>query len=78
MEINDNLKYKLSDLTLDICQKTNIRFASIDIIETKNHELLIMEANSGVTINKFIHQQKEGYKIAYNVYKDAIKRMFEE
>ena len=78
LEIDDALKNKIIDLALKVCQKTDIRFASIDIIETKSHELLIMEANSGVTINKFINQHKDGYKIAYNIYKDAIMKMFEE
>lgn len=78
MEIDSNLKSKIMNLALNVCKSTNIRFASIDIIETVDHELLIMEANSGVTISKFISQQKDGYKIAYSVYKNAIIKMFEE
>ena len=78
IEIENDLKSQIIDLALNVCKNTNIRFASIDIIETSSHELLIMEANSGVTINKFIHQHKDGYEIAYNVYKNAIVKMFEE
>ena len=34
-----------------------------------------MEANSGVTMNKFI-MQNDSYNLAYNIYKDAIMLMF--
>lgn len=75
MEIEDNLKKKIIDLALKVTKELNITFASIDVIDTDN-KLLVMEANSGVTLNNFIRQNKNGYNIAYNIYKDAIKQMF--
>lgn len=73
-----DLKNKIINLALDVTRKLNITFASVDIINTKNNELLVMEANSGVTMNKFILQNDNGYDIAYNIYRDAIKLMFKE
>lgn len=74
-DIDDNLKNKIIDLALKVTRELNITFASIDIILVDN-ELLVMEANSGVTMNNYILQNKNGYEIAYNIYKDAIKEMF--
>lgn len=76
MDIPSDLKNKIIDLALKITRELNITFASIDIINTNDNELLVMEANSGVTLNKFI-QQNDGYEIAYNIYKDAVIQMFE-
>lgn len=74
-EIPLELKDKICDLALSLTRKLNITFASVDIINTMDNELLVMEANSGVTMNKFI-KQNDGYKLAYDIYKEAIKRMF--
>ncbi len=78
LDIEKNLKDEITSLALSVSKNLNIIFASIDIINTKNDELLVMEANSGVTLNKFIKQNINGYDIAYNIYKDAIKLMFKE
>lgn len=78
LEIDSNLKDKIINLAKNVANDLDIKFASIDIIETINHELLIMEANSGVTISKFINQHKGGYNITYNIYKDAIIEMLKE
>ncbi len=69
-------KNKICDLALRVTKELNITFASVDIINTTSDELLVLEANSGITMNKFIKQNKNGYDLAYNIYKDAIKLMF--
>ena len=74
--INEDLKTKLEDLAFLVTNNLNISFASVDIIHTEKDELLVLEANSGVTMNKYILQNKDGYEIAYNIYRDAIKLMF--
>lgn len=68
------LKEKLSTLALKVTKTLNITFASVDIIDVDN-ELMVLEVNSGVTLNNYI-KQNNGYDIAYNIYKDAIKLMF--
>ena len=74
-KIEDNLKKKITDLALRVTNELNITFASVDIVLVDN-ELLVMEANSGVTLNNYAKQNVNGYNIAYNIYKDAIKLMF--
>ncbi len=78
LEIDEDLKKKIINLALNVANDLNISFASIDIIETIDHKLMVMEANSGVTLSKFIKQHKNGYEIAYNIYKEAISKMFKE
>lgn len=76
-EIDPDLKIKISDLALRVSNEVGIGFASIDIIHTIDNQLLVMEANSGVKLYNFIHQNENGYEIAYKIYKDAIKLMFQ-
>lgn len=68
-------KDKYTKLAKEICQKLNIKLASIDLVETEDNELLIMEANSGIMLNNYI-KQCNAYNIAYNIYEDIILKMF--
>jgi len=72
------LKDKLSKLALDVSNKVGITFASIDIIELYDGSLKVLEANSGVTINKCTNFLPNGYQIAKDIYKEAIIYMFEK
>ena len=78
VDIPIDLKNKISNLALLVTKKLNITFASVDIINTFDNKLLVMEANSGVTMNNFIMQNKDGYDTSYSIYLDAIKLMFEK
>lgn len=75
-DIPSNLKNKIINLALKVTNSLNITFASVDIIYTFDNKLLVLEANSGVTMNKFILQNENGYNIAYSIYRDAVKLMF--
>ena len=60
-------------LFLDASPKQNKQ-----IIEkaVRDNKLLVLEANSGVMMDNYIKQCSNGYTNAYNVYKEAIKIMF--
>ena len=78
LNIDDKLKKQLIEMALTVTNKLNIIFASIDIIYTTDNKLMVMETNSGVMMSNYIKINKEkGYQDAYNLYKDAIKLMFE-
>lgn len=77
IEIDSITKEKISSLALEVSKKVGITFASIDIIETTDNELLVLEANSGVTINKAINFIPNCYEIAKEIYKEAIIKMFD-
>ena len=77
-DLEKEFKDKIIDLALSISNDINLFFGSIDIIETVNHKLFIMEANSGVMMDNIIKQHENGYNIAYNIYKEAVEKMFKE
>ncbi len=73
VEIEDELlKRRLSNLALEISNHLKISFGSIDIIQTEEDELLIMEANSGVMMDYLIELYPNGYQIAKEIYREAI------
>ena len=78
LDIDDKLKEQLSVIALKVTKGLGITFASVDIIELYNGELMVLEANSGVTIDKAIDFIPNGYNIAKEIYKEAIVKMFED
>ena len=50
----------------------------IDIIETNDNDLLVLEVNSGVSIDKCTNFIKDGYNIAKSIYKEAVIEMFKD
>lgn len=75
-DIPIELKEKIVFLAKRVTNLLNITFASVDVINTLDNQLLVLEANSGVTMNKFIIQNDNGYNTSYEIYRDAIKKMF--
>lgn len=76
-EVKENeLRDKLSAVSLSVSKKLGLSFCSIDIIETLDSELFIMEANSGVMMDSFIELYPNGYGIAKKIYQEAILKMF--
>ena len=69
------LEEKLLRIAKKIIKKLNIQFASIDIIDV-GHELLVLEANSGVMMDNYRHLQKNGYLISKKIYQEAIISLF--
>ena len=74
---NDKLLIqKLYTLAKKVCKETNIKFGSVDIIQTDEDELLVLEINSGVMIENYLMQYPEDYDVVKNIYKKAINKMF--
>ena len=59
-----------------VSRAIDLSFASVDIIETENNELLVLEINSGVMLENLVNLLENGYEIAYNIYREAINAMF--
>ena len=73
---DENLKKQVEDLALNVTKTLKARFVSVDIIKVNNN-LLIMEINSGVCINKACSFLDPDYKITKEIYREAIKKMFD-
>lgn len=56
-----------------------MRFLCVDIAEIQKNDKLehmIMEVNSGITLEGIVHMIEDGYEVIKNVYKQAIIKMF--
>lgn len=74
--VNDKDKLiKLSSIAKSAALAVDAHFATIDIIEDKNHNIQVLELNSGVAMDQFILQYKDGYNIAYKIYELAIHKI---
>ena len=76
LDIKEDIKKEITELAKKVTKTTGIRFSSIDIVELYDSSILVMEANSGVTINKACNFIDDGYDIAYKIYEQAIQKMF--
>lgn len=72
---DENLKQELTKFALQVMKAIHMRFASVDIINT-NEGLLLLEVNSGVYMDSFISQTKNGREIAKQIYSKAIEKIF--
>lgn len=75
---SNTIKNKLEKIALNVVCSLNIKFASIDIIETNDNKLLVLEANSGIMMDNYIDLSKDGYLTATNIYQDAIELLFRD
>ncbi len=71
------LKEKLLKLGNNISREIELGFCSVDIVETGNKELYVMEINSGVMMKNYIRTVDDGFKTAREIYKKTILAMFQ-
>ena len=67
---------KLNFLIDRIISELKPGFCSIDIIETFDGEMFVIEFNSGVMMKNYLTFVENGRKIVKDIYKSAIKEMF--
>lgn len=67
---------KLIKLAKQVCDEINLKFGSVDIIQTTNNDFLVLEVNSGVMIENYIRLNPNEYEIAKNIYRSAIEKLF--
>lgn len=77
INIDGNKKDKIYQIAKDAAKAIGIRFASVDIAELSTGELLVMEINSSVCMDKFSKIVEDGYQIEKNIFSKAIDKMFE-
>jgi len=66
---------RLSDLALCAVRAVNVQFASVDIVETSDQQL-VLEINSGVMMEHFSQLSNANYQIAKRIYREAVESMF--
>lgn len=70
------LKDQIQSLVKAAGHAMNIHFATIDVIQTSNNKLYVMEVNSGVCMTNFIEKTEGGYEIAKSIYRKALEALF--
>ncbi len=71
------LYQKIEPLVIKAGKAMNMNFATIDVIQTVDDELYIMEINSGVCATIFAETVEGGYELIKDVYRKALKALFE-
>ena len=72
-ELHDRIR----DLAIKAGEAMNIKFATIDVIQTADDELYILEVNSGVCATIFIESVDGGYEIIKDIYRKSLEHMFQ-
>ena len=75
---DESLSNELTKIAKHVCDEINLKFGSIDIIQTINNELYVMEVNSGIMIENYIKLNPNEYITIKNIYRSAIEKMFKE
>ena len=75
---DDEYQEEVKKIALATGDAMNIKFATIDIAVTEKKEILVMEVNASVCMNKSSEIVPGGYEISKNIYSKAIDKMFEE
>lgn len=74
---DEKLKKEIEDLACLAGKAMNVRFATIDIIQTATNELYVLEVNSGIGTTIFVQSVDGGYSIIKEIFSEAVKKMFE-
>jgi D-alanine-D-alanine ligase-like ATP-grasp enzyme len=64
-------------LAVKAANAINIRFCSVDIIETTAGDFYVMEINSGVMIEHFLNSNQDKYEMVKSIYEKAVLKMLE-
>ena len=68
---------KIEQLAIAAGKAMNINFATIDIIETTDNNLYVLEINSGIGATIFTESVEGGYEIIKEIYRQAIQKLFQ-
>lgn len=73
---NGPVRDQIAAIVRRVYREIGVRFASVDIVET-SEGLKVLEINSGVMMENFAGQSSSSYQTAKEIYRDAIRKMFE-
>ena len=74
---NGELYEQIEQLAIHAGKAMNINFATIDIIETTDGNLYVLEINSGIGATIFIESVDGGMEIIKDIYRQAVKKLFQ-
>ena len=68
---------KIEELAIKAGKAINMKFATIDIIETTDNNLYVLEINSGIGATIFTETVKGADEIIKNIYREALTKLFQ-
>lgn len=68
---------QIEQLAIRAGKAMNINFATIDIIETADGNLYVLEINSGIGATIFTELVDGGTEIIKDIYRQAVKKLFQ-
>ena len=74
---DDDIYKKIEELAIKAGSALDITFATIDIINTNKDELYVLEINSGVATGIFSKKVENGRKLAKDMYRKVLEKVFE-
>lgn len=74
---NGDVHQKVKQLAINAGNALNMKFATIDIIETTDNNFYVLEVNSGIGATIFTESTKNGTIIMKDLYKKALNIMFQ-
>lgn len=72
------LQNRLINIAKQVCKEINLKFGSVDIIETTDNKLLVLEVNSGVMLENYAKLNPHEHATVKNIYKNAIISLFKD
>lgn len=72
-ELYDNI----AEIAIQAGKAMNMNFATIDVIQTLDDKLYVLEVNSGVCATIFIDLIDGGYETIKEIYRESLKTMFQ-
>lgn len=73
----NDLYTQIEQLAIRAGKAMNINFATIDIIETTDNNLYVLEINSGICATIFTELVDGGTEIIKDIYRQAVKKLFQ-
>ncbi len=70
------LYQRIESLVIKAGRAMNMNFATIDVIQTVDDDLYVLEVNSGVCATIFAETVEGGYEMIKNVYRKALESLF--
>lgn len=68
---------RIEKVAIQAGKAMNMNFATIDVIQTSDDELYVLEVNSGVCATIFMDSVDGGYETIKEIYREALKTMFQ-
>jgi glutathione synthase/RimK-type ligase-like ATP-grasp enzyme len=69
---NGKIFTEIQSLSVKAAKTLGLNFGSVDFAELPNGEIMVVEVNGGVMLEKFSQSSKENYEKSLDIYGEAV------